>query len=287
MSDNTTLTKVEETMVAEISPLQATSVALYEKAKGQAVTSQQTMAAAVAIKKQITAHRTMVNQTRLGITRQFDAVKKAIMDKEAEVLDPLDKAQAEIGSKILAYEEELAREREEEQIRVNALVQAVSVGDLYSLTTVTQINSQGAKIKEAYAKMPPEDRNNGEVKLAFTQSINRLTERKDELVAAASEAKISAEQKKAAEAERKEREAEEQRASQAAYEERVAREREEKSKVKAGVRTVTEVEVENADLVPRAFCSPDLVKVRAAVKAHADDELFSIPGIKITVVKKV
>jgi len=285
---NKSLVQVQEAMVAEISPLLATSTELYESALGQEVTDQQTMAAAVSIKKRITAHRTMVSQTRLGITRQFDEVKKAIMAKEAEVLEPLDKAQDQIGGKILAYEEQQERQRAEEQARIDGLVQSVSMGDLYALTTVDQVNSRGAEIKATYAKLPAADQNNAEVKLAFTQAINRLTDRKEQLVAAATEAKEKdAEQEKAAEQARQDRERQEQEAVQAAADERATKARTEKNQVKAGVRTVTEFEIVNAALVPWAFCSPDMVKIRAAANVYTGTEPFSVPGVKITTSKRV
>lgn len=307
-ADQTALTKAEESMVAEISPFQQRSNELFDKASRQEVTDEVTLATAVAIKREITGHRTLVKEARLSITRRIDDVKKAIMNKEAEVLLPLDKAQSELGDKILTYQEEQERIRRAEQERVDNQKARVTFSDVYGLKTVEDVDAKGEQIKGIYAKMSDADQKNAEIKLAFTETINRLSDRKAYLIeqeeqrkererleaeaAKQSEerAKIEAEKAAAAEKERKieaekerlEREKQRKADEEAAEKERQERERAEKNQVKAGVRTVTTFEITNPDEVPREYCVPSEPLIRAAIK-----EGKTVPGVTVSTTKKV
>ncbi len=299
MTENKALATAEQNMVAEISPFQARANELLQRAKGAKVTNEQEAAAAVALKKEITGHRSLVNQTRLGITRQIDTLKKAIIGKEAEVLQPLEDAQAAVGAKVLAYQDKLERERREEQERIDKAVQRVSCGNVYALKTVAEVEAKGEQIKGVYSQMSAADQKDSRIKLAFTESVNKLIDRKTYLVEQArqeaeraeldaKEAKLAAQKRRQdAKDEKQRRQEEQEEIERKADADRRAAELAEKNQVKTGVRTLAELEITNPDLVPREFCSPDLAKVRAALKAHTAGTPFEVPGIKITVTKKL
>src|SRR5687768_8468432 len=135
MSNENQLVQYQENLVQELNPFEATSNELLAKAESQDVTTELQLASAVAIKKQITTHRKLVSDTRLDITRRFDQVKKAIINRENEILLPLDKAQSALGDKILTYQEEQERIRREEEERVNTLVKQVTRESVYDLKT--------------------------------------------------------------------------------------------------------------------------------------------------------
>lgn len=308
MSQETGLIKVQEAMAAEITPFQAKSNSLLSEATQHEVTDDTSLATAVSIKKAITAHRTMVKDVRLSITRRIDDLKKAIMNKEDEVLLPLEKAQNLLGEKILTYQEEQERIRREEQERIDKVIARVTVGDTYRFKEPDAVQDEGERLKKVYSELPEADQKNSDVKLAFTQSVNKLADRKaylEEQIAQEKErARLAAEAKKqsderaelerkkaeAAEKERKikaeqerlEREAERRAAEEQAEEERKKKERDERTSVKTGVRTVTTFEVTNPTLVPREYCSPDEKLIRAAIK-----EGVEVPGVEVTVTKKV
>lgn len=294
MENNTALATAQENMVAEISPFQARANDLLARAKTAKVTDEKTAAEAVALKKEITAHRTLVNRTRLGITRQIDSLKKAIMGKEAEVLAPLEDAQDAVGGQLLTYQDELERNRREEQERIEKCIQRVSAGNVYGYKTVAEVDSRGEQIKGIYKAMPLADQTDSQIKLAFTEAINKLIDRKTYLVEQAKQeaerAELDAKEAKQAAKQRRldEKEAKLQRQQEAdelarkEADERMAKEQAEKNQVKTGARTVTTIDIINADLVPREYCSPDMSKIRQANHGGA-----TIPGIKVTITKKI
>lgn len=307
MLDNIALDKAQETMIDQINPFEAQSRELLVKAEQQEVNSEQDLASAVAVKKQITAHRKLVTDTRLGITRQFDEVKKAIMNREAEILLPLDKAQSTLGEKMLTYTEEQERIKKAEAERIQSIVMSFSV-NTYTLATPEAVDEKGASLKKAYADLSQEDQKMATIKVAFTQAVNALADRKaylEEQIAQEEERKrleaqaaeqseernkleaekaavAEKERKIAAEKERLEREKQRKADEEAAEKERERIAREEKNSVKTGARTVTSFEIESPWLVPRKYCEPSDKLIRAAVK-----EGVEIPGVKVTVERKI
>lgn len=307
MSDEKALAKTQESMIAEISPFMAQSLDLKAKAEVAEVTNEQQLASAVAVKKQITTHRKLVTDTRLGITRRFDEVKNAIIGKEREILLPLDEAQTVLGDKILTYQEEQERIRREEAARVQKMVERFAV-DVYRYKEVDQVQDEGERLKKLYGELKPEDQKHPDVKVAFTQSINRLADRRAYLIeqeeqrkererleaeaAKQSEERAAIEREKSknaekarkieADKERLEREKQRKADEEEAEEARKKQEAEDKHKVKAGVRTVTKFEVTDATAVPREFCVPSDQLIRAAVAEGRE-----VPGVRVWTEKKV
>lgn len=308
MSEDQALQKAQDNMIAEISPFEAQSRELLSKAQAQEVGNEMQLASAVSVKKQITAHRKLVTDTRLGITRRFDEVKKAIMNKEAEILLPLDEAQTALGEKMLAYTEEQDRIKAEEAERVTKMVERFNIPDVYRFKAVGDVDDEGARLKKLYTELKPEDQNNAEVKAAFTVAINKLSDRKAYLEEQAaqeaerqrleaqakkqSDAQADIEAEKAANAakarkieaekERMEREKQRKADEEAAEDARKKAESEKRNRVKTGVRTVTNFEVTEPWLVPREYCEPSDKLIRAAIKDGKD-----VPGVKVTVEKRV
>lgn len=304
---STALELAQEKMLAAINPFEAESKALLEKAEAQEVTTEQQLSSAVAVKKQITGHRKLITDTRLGITRQFDDVKKQIMNREAEILLPLDKAQSTLGEKMLTYTEEQERIKKAEAERIGSIVNGFSI-NTYSLTTPEAVDVKGATLKEKYSELSPEDQKLATIKVALTQAVNALADRKaylEEKIAQEEEAKrleaqaaeqseerskLEAEKAAVAEKERKiqaekERlEREKQRAAdeKAAEEEQERKLRDEKNAVKTGARTVMSFEIESPWLVPRKYCEPSDKLIRAAIK-----EGVEIEGVKVTIKKVI
>lgn len=308
MSEDQALIKAQENMIAEISPFEAQSRELLVKAQTQEVTNEQQLASAVAVKKQITTYRKLVTDTRLSITRRFDDVKKAIMNRESEILLPLDEAQTTLGEKMLTYTEEQDRIKAEEADRVNKMVERFSVPDVYRFKTLDEVQDEGERFKKMYTELKQEDQVNAAVKAAFTVAINRLSDRRDYLQEqAAQEAerqrlaaeaqKQSAdrqkiEQEKAAneakarkietEKERLEREKQRKADEEAAVEAQAKADAEERNRVKTGARTVTSFEVVSPELVPREYCTPNDSLIRAAIKQG-----ISVPGVNVSTEKKI
>ncbi|MBI5117617.1 hypothetical protein HZA56_14160 [Candidatus Poribacteria bacterium] len=309
-TDEKALAVVQEKMVGEISPFLIKSQDLKARAEAQTVTNEREAAAAVALKKEITGHRKLVQDTRLDITRQFDEVKKAIMTKEAEILLPLDEGQTDLGQKILTYQEEQERIAREERERVEKIVLRVtlSVSDTYRFKTVDEVQDEGERFKKLYGELKTEDQKLPDVKAAFTVSINRLQDRKAYLIEqeeqrierekleaqrkeqSEAQAKIDAEkaanERKArqieAEKERLEREKQRKADEEEAEAARKKRESEEKNRVKTGARTVTKFEITDPLIVPREYCEPVEKLIRAAIA-----EGKTVEGVRVWTEKKV
>lgn len=308
MAEQKQLIEARDRMVKEISPLEQRSNELLEKVRSQEVYDDQSKQSAVNVKKQITSHRSRVKDTRLGITRQIDDVKKVILNKEKEVLVPLDHAQSEIGKKILEYDEEQERIRREEQERIDGLVKSVSVGDVYKLKATGDVDAKESEIKQTYWQINEEDRENAEVKAAFNGSLAKLVERRNYLAEKERQEeerqRLESEQQEV-EAERdqveiekaeiaeKEREIEAEKERLAAEEEarksreeaekqRKAKEAEERQKPKSGAREYLTFEITDPDAVPREYCVPHEPTIRAAIKEGKE-----VPGVKAYREKRV
>lgn len=303
-----TLQKFEEKMLKQVSPLEKKSVELLEKATIQNVTDDPTLAQAVALKKEINAHSKFVKDSRMALTRPLDDMKRTILDKESEILLPIEKAKANLSDKILTYEEELERVRQEEIARIEAILDSIRVA-VWDYSTVADVDKKGKELKAAFSKISEIDQNNADIKLQFRESIDALTTRKSNLEEEerqrvererlAKEAeKMSAERAKLekeraaieeqerklqAEKERQQRELERQELEKKAEEQRKAEVAAEKSRPKSNTVTRTDFEIENPALVDRLYCSPDTVKIRQAIK----DGETNIQGVRIFETKTV
>lgn len=304
----TALQKAQENMIAEISPFEQVSRDLLAKAEAQEVSNEQQLASAVAVKKQITTHRKLVSDTRLGITRRFDEVKKAIMNRESEILLPLDQAQTALGEKILTYEEEQERIRKIEAERIAGLVKSVTLVDQYTLKTVADVEAKQKELQKVYDSLSDSDRTVGDVKATFTRSINTLADRKAyieeqqrqeierkrlaEEAAKQSEERQKIEAEKAANAEKErkiqaekdrlEREKKRVADEKAADEEAKRKAAEDNARVKTGARTVTSFVIVNSEIVPREYCVPSDALIRSAIKQGIE-----VPGVEVKVERKI
>lgn len=307
MTDST-LQPFEEKMLKQVSPLEKKSVELLAKATKQSIKDNGSLALAIAVKKEIKAHSTLIKDSRMSLTRPLDDMKKLIMAKEGEVTAPLDKAQDLIKGKILNYEEELERIALAEQQRVAAIIEDLTVS-VYMLDTPSGVDKQGAYLKKTFSELSESDQNNADIKLQLRQSVDALTTRKDNLEEEARQeaerkrlAKLAEKQNAAqaklerqkaaqeaeerrlqAEADRQKRELERQAFEAEALEQRKTEAAVSKEKPKANIATITEFEIENPFAVDRKYCSPDNVKIRQAIK----DGAIEISGVRIFQTKKV
>ncbi len=308
MTTDNTLQQFEEKMLKQVSPLEKKSIELLAKATKQTVKDNGSLALAIAVKKEIKAHSTLIKDSRMSLTRPLDDMKKLIMAKEDEVTAPLDKAQTTIKDKILAYEEELERIALVEENRMTEVFNSIEVA-VYKLETIAETDAKGKEVKQNFAKLSEADQNNARVKLVFRQSIDALTthrsnleeeerqrierERLAKLAEKQNAAQAQLERQKAAqeaeerrlqaEADRQKRELERQTFEAEALEQRKAEQATNKEKPKSNIATVTEFEIENPFAVDRKYCSPDNVKIRQAIKDGETD----IAGVRIFQTKKV
>lgn len=265
MSGNA-LQQYVDTQVAEITPYKKKSIDLLNQATSIEVTDAKSAKEAVAVKKQITAHRTEVKNARLDITRQFDSVKSQFIDAERDALEPAEEALENIGGKILDYEAEQERIAQAEQERVDKITEKFNT-NVRAIRTMKAIDERGSELKKIYSGLPLEDQENPIVKLKFTETINELLSRKDDIrtaeVDASAQARIDAKRRR----EQEIAQAEADQAAKAAA----------KPAVKTGIRTVTKFNILNPDEVPRSLCVPSDQLIREAIK----NGLTEIPGVDV------
>jgi type IV secretory pathway VirB10-like protein len=308
MSTEVTLQKFEDKVIGKLAPFEETSVMLRTKAGAVEVSDDDGLRQAVAIKKEISLHAKLIEDSRKAFTRPMDEVKKIFINRESELLQPLNEAKTELSEKILNYEEEVERKRQAEEHRINNILQEFSV-DVYRLKTPEEVDETVKTIEASYKALEAADAKITKVELAYQQAISGLRRRKEYLLEeirqaaerdrlakeaekqSAERQEIEAEKAKNAEKERKiaaerqrlEEEKERKRLEEEQEKLDAAEKKAEKSRPKANIATVTEFIINDPDLVPRALCTPDGAKIRQAIK----DGITEIDGITITQRKSV
>ena len=252
-----------DSQIAEISPYKLKSNVLLSDAELQDVTDAKSAKEAAVLRKNITAHKKLVADARMDITRQFDDVKKQFIKAEKDVLEPAEEAQELIQGKMLAYEEEEAKRREAEEERIAGIVARFEVR-VDELTDEDAIADRLEEVKKINETLSDDDRELPQVKLAYAEAKNILLQRKDELTLGADtdDAEVAS-----TEAERNDAIEEAEQAAKAAA----------KAEPKVGIKTVTRFEIIDAEAVPRELCEPSEKLIREAVKKG----VAVIPGVRI------
>lgn len=274
----------EETMLAEISPLEARSRQLLADAGAVQITDDLALKDANSLKKDINSHVKSVKDLRLELTRPIDGLKNSLLEKEKEILAPAEQAKKLLGDNILAYEEEQERIRREEADRIEKIARDI-LGHYQPGMTKSQVEQAKLRGKRYVTELPTEDAAQPSIRSALLTLSNRLTERMQDI-------ELDEQRAKKQKLDRKQEEIDAQRQANAdreaaiVEEQRIADEaaaRAEKARPKSNIVEVTEFEIVNEFQVPREYCSPDASKIRAAVKAG----LTEISGIRVFKTKKV
>ena len=252
-----------DSQIAEISPYKVKSNGLLTDAELQDVTDAKSAKEAAVLRKSITAHKKLVADARMDITRQFDDVKKQFIKAEKDVLEPAEEAQELIQGKMLAYEEEEVKRLVAEEERVATITDMFYVA-VDILDSTEEVSHWIADIERVNESLPPDDRELPQVKLAYAEAKNALLQRKDELTLGADtdDAEVAS-----TEADRNDAIEEAEQAAKAAA----------KAEPKVGIKTVTKFEIIDAEAVPRGLCEPSEKLIREAVKKG----VAVIPGVRI------
>lgn len=262
-----TLQQFVDTQLEQISPLEKVSIDLKTRAEGTQIRTDEELAEAVKLRKEITGHISSTGKFRLELTRPLDKVKDQFITGERKVLAPAEEAKSTLGQKIMAYEEVKAEAARKEQARIDEIITHFEVREALNTKKITPIDTRGAEIKAYYAALPETDQEIPQVKLAFTQAINQLLETRQIL----SKAK---EDEAAAERARLTRKANEAEAAAAVQAETKAAPK----APKTGIKMVQKVTLVDPLLVPREYCEPNMAMIREAVANGVKE----IPGISIT-----
>lgn len=263
------LERVAESQVAQVTRYEKKSIALKSEADDIDIVDDLTMKDAIAKKKEINAHINEVKDVRMDYTRVLDKVKTKFTDAEKLVLKEAEEAKSVIGKKIIGYEEAQEKLRLAEEQRINDVISSFST-NLRSLRTLKAVDERGAELKVMYKQLPEVDQSNGRVKMAFTELIVSLNERKDEIRTAEVD---EIEAAKAAAKRRRQIALAEQEVDEAEK----AQKKKSTPAPKSGIRKVLKFKIEDAIEVPIEYCVPSESMIRKAVNSGVTE----IPGVKI------
>ncbi len=266
-NDSEILQQFVDTELVQLSPLEQKSIELKAKADSTDVQDDKSLAAAVALRKEITTHITSTGKLRLDITRPLDNVKAQFIEGERRVLEQAEAAKTDLGKKIMDYEAVKAEEARKEQARIDEIISHFDVSEAVRSKKITLIDERGAALKAFYGELMETDQEIPRLKLAFTQAINELLETRSIL----SKAQVDEAQAARDKAIRKAKEIEAAAAVQSETKRSVAA-------PKTGVRTRQVITITDPAAVPREYCDPNMTLIRSAIEAG----VTVIPGVTIT-----
>ena len=226
-----------------------------------------TLKTALELRKRVVKHINTTADYRKQYTRPLDQVTSQLIAGEREVLAPAEDAKSIVGKKIMDYEAEQERLAAIERERLGKIMESFDTNEAVHSNKVTLIDERGAKLKADYAALPQADQDNPDIKLAFTQSVNRLLEARDIL----SRAQVDEAERAKAQAKR---DADELAAK---HEAETAPRTTSAPAPKTGVKMVTKFEVIDQGAVPREYCVVSESHIRKA-SANGTTE---IAGVRI------
>ncbi len=258
-----------ETQVATISPFKVKSEALKKDVEALVLDSPEAVENAKKLRKEIIAHENLVEGERKAITGQFDAVTKSLITLQRDVLAAAVEAKAELGKKVIAYEDELEKQAIAEKQRVQKILEAfvnndgVSIGQIRSLKDLAayeeKIEGRVTNMKPEHAAMPQMISMIADIRTAIAErrdTIRRIDQESNE-------AKQNDLQRQADQA----RAAKEAKAAEKAVAPAV---------VKTGSRTRMTFQIVNPDQVPRELCVPSEKLIREYINENNSEHLDGV-----------
>lgn len=266
-------------------------LALKTQAETQVVEQASDLIMANQIFKQAQALRKDIKSNYKDVIFYYEDFIKQVRVLVDEVGQPGEQAELIISQKILAYNEKVENERRIEAEKEKARLEAVR---LQEEETKAALDAEEARIRkietDRLAKIAAEQEEQRRV-IAKEQDANKRAQAEIESKRLEEEAKLEAErvrldqQKRAMEQQQKDIDQQKKAMDDAV----IAKEKADAqavvdgaNKVK-GLRESLDFEILNENLIPRAFCSPDGVKIRAGIKSG----LREIEGIKIFTKKRI
>ena len=148
-----------------LSPLEALSVELKEKAEAVTIDNGYTYSNAKAVRRELVTHRNTVKDMRLTFTRKLDNLKDQFIKKQDLVLKPSIAGEALIREKISVYEADVQRRKDAEIARMNAILDKfVFEKPLRASATLEEIARLRGWVKMELGLLDNKDRNKVAIK---------------------------------------------------------------------------------------------------------------------------
>ena len=159
-----------------LSPIEKESLKLQNQADNHIISDKATYSDAKKIKRALVAHRTSTVDLRRTFTRKLDNIKQQFIQKQDEVLRPAIIGEQTIGEKIEIYEKEERARKEEEERRIQAIVDLFNMPADFDRRTATldDVKRVRAYIKAELSMLIPKDRNKKVVKDKVADLRSRL-----------------------------------------------------------------------------------------------------------------
>lgn len=261
-----------EQEVATISPLKVRSELLKKQVTDLKITNSDDVTVAKGLRKDIIAHENAVSDMRLDITRQLNDVTKTLIAAERDVLAPAVEAKADLGKKVVAYEDELERVRLVEVDRVNKIIKALVDNDgvsIYQIRTLRDLAAYESIFVTRVSQLSPADAKIADVIKVIADVNYGISEQRDKI------RRLDAESN---EAKRRELERDAEKAKAAKEAEIAARSVKTTAAPKTGSRIRMTFEIVHPDQIPRELCVPSDTLIRAYIN---DNNLEHLDGVLI------
>lgn len=261
-----------EQEIATISPLKVRSENLKKQVNDLTISGSDDVTVAKGLRKDIIAHEKAVSEMRLGVTRQLNEVTTSLINAERDVLAPAVEAKAEIGKKVIAYEDELERQRLVEVDRVNKIIKALVDNDgvgIYQIKSLKDLSAYEDKFEARVTKLKETDAKLAEVIKVISEIRYGINEHRDKI------RRLDAESN---EAKRRQLEREAEAAKAAKEAELAARSEKTTAAPKTGSRVRMTFEIIKPELIPRELCVPNDALIRAYIN---DNNLEHLDGVLI------
>lgn len=258
-------TKEMESTLATFDPLLSISEDILEKAKSIKITSHDEVQKATEFKKEIVAHEKAVEEKRKGLVDPLNGIVKEINAHAKKLSQPLDEAKSIVIKSVVDFTNAEQVRVAEEQRKAQEAIRQKQLEQEAEQKRIADEQEKLRKEQEALAQK------NNEV----SEDEKKLQER--ELKIKQAELEIEAKKKAMAdqaELEKQQRDAEAQAKIQQAQLQL--------NKPK-WLTTVTDFEVVDSSIVPRAYLIVDDKKIREAIKLGATE----IPGIRIFTTQRI
>jgi len=264
---DTNLQTYADHSVELMSPIKKESTDMKDEAEKLKITDAATLKAALDLRKKVVKHINTTDDYRKQYTRPLDEVTKQLISGQRDVLAPAEEAKTIVGEKIMDYEAEQERLAKIERDRVSTIIAGYTTQEAVNSRKIKVIDERGAELKAAYGSLCQEDQQNVEIKLAFTEAINRLLDTRDVL----SRAQVD-------EAERAKQQAErDAEALKVRHEAETTPKATAAPQPKTGVKMVTKFAITDPGAVPREYCSVNESLIRQAIAAGVTE----IVGVSI------
>ena len=282
---------VADWQLKQVSVFTEKGLALKKTAEELVINSATDLPVAQGLKKQFQALANEIDQEKKAITFPYRDFVKQLNALADECLVPTEQGRLVLDQKLLAFDEKVETERREKAEIERKRLEEQRLAEEKAKAERDAEEARLRKIESDRLAAIALEQERERARIALEQDANKRAQRELEAEKLAQEAKLEAQRvaiaQKEREMEEKQRQIEIQKAEmdrkEAEAGDKLRAEQEEAHNKVKGVRTGWTYEIINEPLIIRELCTPNSVKINAAIKAG----LRETPGLRIFEEKRV